>query len=89
VILGIRPEDLEVATCSRKEGKAIGMASRPSSTTSNDGAGPISTCKPRAHTLTCRSQGAFDHREAGRRLQLEMNLAKAHLFDPISTNRLR
>lgn len=41
-----------------------------------------------AHTLVCRSQGALDHREAAHRFQIEMNLERTHLFDPISTNRL-
>jgi multiple sugar transport system ATP-binding protein len=41
-----------------------------------------------AHTLVCRTQAALDHGEAGRRFQFEMNLEKAHLFDPVSTNRL-
>ena len=41
-----------------------------------------------AHTLVCRSQGALAHREAGHRFQFEMNLRKAHLFDPISTRRI-
>jgi hypothetical protein len=31
---------------------------------------------------------ALDHREAGHLFQFQMNLEKAHLFDPISTNRL-
>jgi hypothetical protein len=35
------------------------------------------------------SAGTFDHGEPGRRMQFEMTLSKAHLFDPISTNRLR
>jgi len=80
----------EVATFSRKEGKAIGMGF-PAVVDNVEPMGAETNLylQTGAHTLTCRSQGAFDHREAGRRLQLEMNLAKAHLFDPISTNRLR
>jgi hypothetical protein len=42
-----------------------------------------------AHSIICRSQNAFDQREAGRRMQFQINLTKAHLFDPDSTNRLR
>ena len=90
VILGIRPEDLEVATFSRKEGKAIGVGF-PAIVDIVEPMGAETNLylQTGAHTLTCRSQGAFDHREAGRRLQFEMNLAKANLFDPVSTNRLR
>jgi len=89
IILGIRPEDLEVATFSRKEGKSRGIVF-PAIVDIVEpmGADTNLYLQTGAHTLVCRSQGAFDHREAGRRLQFEMNLAKAHLFDPVSTNRL-
>jgi multiple sugar transport system ATP-binding protein len=90
IILGIRPEDLEVATFSRKEGKAAGIGFpaivdivEPMGTETN------LYLQTGAHTLICRNQGAFGHRDAGRRLQFEMNLAKAHFFDPVSTARLR
>jgi hypothetical protein len=42
-----------------------------------------------AQMVVCRSQRPLDHREVGHRLQFEMNLAKAHLFDPGSGNRLK
>jgi multiple sugar transport system ATP-binding protein len=89
-ILGIRPEDLEVAASSRKEGKAIG-AGFPAivDIVEPTGAETNLYLQTGAHMLTCRSQGAFDRRDAGRRMQFEMNLARAHLFDPVSTNRLR
>jgi multiple sugar transport system ATP-binding protein len=90
VILGIRPEDLEVATFSRKEGKAMGTGfPAVVEIVEPMGAETNLYLQTGAHTLTCRSHGAFDHREAGRRMQFEMNLAKAHLFDPVSKNRLR
>jgi multiple sugar transport system ATP-binding protein len=85
VILGIRPEDLEVAKFSRKEGKAL--ASGFPASVEPMRAETNLYLQTGAHTLVCRSQGALDHREAGRRFQFEMNLEKAHLFDPISTNR--
>jgi multiple sugar transport system ATP-binding protein len=86
VILGICPEDLEVAKFSRKEVKALASGFRaivePMRAESN------LYLQTGAHTLVCRSQGALDYREAAHRFQFEMNLEKAHLFDPISTNRL-
>ncbi len=90
VILGIRPEDLEVAAFSRREGKAAGTGF-PAIVDIVEPMGAETNLylQTGAHTLVCRSQGAFDHREAGHRLQFEMNLAKAHLFDPASTNRIR
>jgi multiple sugar transport system ATP-binding protein len=90
IILGIRPENLEVAAFSRKEGKAAGTGFpaivdivEPMGTETN------LYLQTGAHTLICRSLGAFDHRDTGRRLQFEVNLAKAHFFDPVSTARLR
>ena len=89
IVLGIRPEDLEVATFSRKEGKALGIGFPAIvDVVEPMGAETNLYLQTGAHTLVCRSQGAFDHREAGRRLQFEMNLGKAHLFDPVSTHRL-
>jgi ABC-type sugar transport system ATPase subunit len=41
-----------------------------------------------AHTVVCRSAGTLDHRDAGHRMQFEINVRKAHLFDPESTNRV-
>ena len=90
ITLGIRPEDLEVASFSRKEGKAAGVGF-PAIVDIIEpmGAKTDLYLQTGAHTLTCRSERAFDRRDAGRRMQFEMNLAKAHLFDPRSTNRLR
>ena len=89
VILGIRPEDLEVATFNRKEGRAAGLGF-PAIVDLVEPMGAETNLylQTGAHTLVCRSKNAFDHGEAGHRLQVEMNLAKAHFFDPESTNRL-
>jgi multiple sugar transport system ATP-binding protein len=90
IILGIRPEDIDVATLSKKEGKAAGTGF-PAIVDIVEpvGAETNLSLQTGVHTLVCRSQNAFDRGEAGRRLQFEMNLAKAHLFDPVSTVRLR
>jgi multiple sugar transport system ATP-binding protein len=90
IILGIRPEDIDVATLSKKEGKATGTGF-PAIVDIVEpvGAETNLSLQTGVHTLVCRSQNAFDRGEAGRRLQFEMNLAKAHLFDPVSTVRLR
>ena len=89
VILGIRPENIEVATLSRKEGKAAATGF-PAIVDIVEPMGAETNLylQTGAHTLVCRSRGAFEHHEAGHRLQFEMALAKAHLFDPVSTNRL-
>ena len=89
VVLGIRPEDIEVAKFSRKEGQAAAVGF-PAIVDIVEPMGAETNLylQTGAHTLVCRSQGALDHREAGHRLQFEMNLSKAHLFDPVSTNRI-
>jgi multiple sugar transport system ATP-binding protein len=90
VILGIRPEDIEVATFSRKEGKAAGIGFPAIvDVVEPMGAETNLYLQTGAHTLISRSKEAFGHREAGRRMQFEMNLPRAHLFDPVSTNRVR
>jgi multiple sugar transport system ATP-binding protein len=90
IILGIRPENLDVATLSRKEGKAAGTGFPAIiDIVEPVGAETDLYLQTGAHTLVCHSQSAFDRKDAGRRLQFEVNLAKAHLFDPVSTVRLR
>jgi len=90
VILGIRPEDLEVATFSRKEGRAAGVGF-PAIVDLVEPMGAETNLylQTGAHTLVCRSQSSFDHREAGRRMQFQIDLSRLHFFDPDSTNRLR
>jgi len=89
VILGIRPEDLEVSQFGRKEGRAAEKGF-PAIVDAVElmGAETNLYLQTGAHALVCRSRQAFDHRDAGRRLRFEMNLAKGHLFDPVSTRRL-
>ncbi len=90
VILGIRPEDLEVAKFDRRDGREKGENSFPAIVDIVEPMGAETNLylQTGAHTLVCRSQNSLDHREAGHRFQFEMNLEKAHLFDPISTRRL-
>ena len=89
VVLGIRPEDLKVANVSRREGKAAGTGFRAIiDSVEPMGAETNLYLQTGAHTLICRTQNAFDHREAGHRLQFEIDPGKAHLFDPVSTRRL-
>ncbi len=41
-----------------------------------------------AHTVISRSHAAVDQREAGHRLQFEIDVDRAHLFDPVSGDRI-
>ena len=88
VILGIRPEDIELISFAKKgEGRS---SSFPAIVDLVEPMGAETNIhlQTGAHTLVCRNQGALDHREAGRRSQFELNPNKAHLFDPISTKRI-
>src|SRR4029077_18069490 len=90
IILGIRPENLDVSTLSRKESKAAATGFPAIiDIVEPVGAETDLYLQTGAHTLVCHSRSAFDRKDAGRRLQFEVNLAKAHLFDPVSTVRLR
>ena len=81
VILGIRPENLEVATFTRKEGKAAGTGF-PAIVEIVEPMGAETNLylQTGAHTLVCRSRDAFDHREAGRRLQFEIDSGQGPSF---------
>jgi len=88
MLLGIRPEEIEVAPFSKTAAK-----SPPSFPVIVDIVEPMGAettlyLQTGAHTLVCRTRAALDHREAGYRMQCELNLKKAHLFDPVSTNRI-
>ncbi|HEY1769051.1 MAG TPA: sn-glycerol-3-phosphate ABC transporter ATP-binding protein UgpC [Chthoniobacterales bacterium] len=88
VILGIRPEDLEAAKFNREGGRTSTGFPAIVDIVEPMGAETNLYLQTGAHTLVCRSQGAFDHREAGHRFQFEIDLAKAHFFDPVSTQRI-
>jgi len=87
VLLGIRPEHIEVAQFTSTEER---IGSFPAIVDMVEPMGPETNLylQTGAHTVVCRSQRPLDHREVGHRLQFELNLAQAHLFDPDSGNRV-
>ena len=87
MLLGIRPEDIELAQFSSRDG-STGSFPAIVDIVEPMGAETNLYLQTGAHTVVCRSQKALDHREAGHRLQFEMNLRKAHLFDPESGSRV-
>jgi multiple sugar transport system ATP-binding protein len=87
MLLGIRPEDIELAQFSSKDG-LTGSFPAIVDIVEPMGAETNFYLQTGAHTVVCRSQRALDHREAGHRLQFEMNLNKVHLFDPHSGQRV-
>ena len=87
MLLGIRPEDIELAQFAKSDGSTLSFPAIVD-IVEPMGAETNLYLQTGAHTVVCRSQRALDHREAGHRLQFEMNLKKAHLFDPVSGGRV-
>jgi multiple sugar transport system ATP-binding protein len=87
ILLGIRPEDIELAQFTSTEEQ---KGSFPAIIDMVEPMGPETNLylQTGAQTVVCRSQRPLEHREVGHRMQFEMNLAKAHLFDPGSGNRI-
>ena len=87
VLLGIRPEHIELAQFTAAEERT---GSFPAIIDMVEPMGPDTNLylQTGAHTVVCRSQRPLDHREVGHRLQFEMNLSQAHLFDPESGSRI-
>ncbi|HEY5893778.1 MAG TPA: sn-glycerol-3-phosphate ABC transporter ATP-binding protein UgpC [Chthoniobacterales bacterium] len=86
VILGIRPEDLELVTGSLQPGpnsfQALVDLIEPMGAETNI------YMQTGAHTAICRTQVQQDHEETGHRLYFNINAGKAHLFDKASADRI-
>jgi multiple sugar transport system ATP-binding protein len=87
VFLGIRPEDIEVVDVTR-EGKYSGSFPAIIDRVEPMGGEANLYLQTGAHTVVCRSHRAVDHREAGHRVQVMLNVGKACLFNPISKRRI-
>ena len=87
IVLGIRPEDIEVAPSSNT-GNALPIFPAIVDIVEPMGAETNLYLQTGAHTVVCRSQRTLDHRETGHRLQFDLNASKAHLFDPVTTSRV-
>jgi len=87
MLLGIRPEDIELAQSSNT-GKAAASFPAIVDIVEPMGAETNLYLQTGAHTVVCRTQRALDHQETGHRLQFQLNADKAHLFDPATTSRV-
>jgi multiple sugar transport system ATP-binding protein len=87
VLLGIRPEDIELAQFSSTDDQTGRF---PAIIDMVEPMGPETNLylQTGVQTVVCRSQRSLDHREVGHRLEFEMKLGKAHLFDPVSGKRI-
>jgi multiple sugar transport system ATP-binding protein len=88
ILLGIRPEDIQVAQSPKPAEKYSGAFPAIINLVEATGAEALIYLQTGAHTLVCRSRGGADDYESGHRFQFQMALEKAHLFDPASTRRI-
>ena len=86
VTLGVRPEDIELSQGAREAAEvpfqAVVDIVEPMGAETNF------YLQTGNHTVICRSQAVVDQREVGHRLQFQINSAKTHIFDPVTTNRV-
>ncbi|HEY4284446.1 MAG TPA: sn-glycerol-3-phosphate ABC transporter ATP-binding protein UgpC [Chthoniobacterales bacterium] len=87
ILLGIRPEDIELAQFTGTDDQT---ARFPAIIDMVEPMGPETNLylQTGAQTVVCRSQRPLDHREVGHRLEFEMKVGKAHLFDQTSKKRI-
>jgi len=86
VVLGVRPEDCDLVPPGKAPSKnsfqAVVDIVEPM------GAETYFYLQTGEHTVISRSHASVDQREAGHRLQFEINAEKVHLFDPVTTHRI-
>jgi multiple sugar transport system ATP-binding protein len=87
IILGLRPEDIELAQFS-KPGEQTAIFPAVIDVVEPTGAETNLYLQTGAHTIVCRSQRPLDHEDAGRRQQFALIVAKAHFFDPQTAKRI-
>jgi multiple sugar transport system ATP-binding protein len=88
ILLGIRPEDIQVAQSPKAAEKYSGTFRAIIDLVEATGAEALIYLQTGAHTLVCHSRAGADDYESGHRSQFQMALEKVHLFDPASTRRI-
>lgn len=87
VLLGVRPEEIEIGESSKAE-KYGGGFPAIIELVEMVGAEVNLYLQTGAHTLICRTARGLDHLQAGHRGRFQLNLNKLCLFDPLSTRRI-
>jgi multiple sugar transport system ATP-binding protein len=88
VLLGIRPEDIELAQFAATAARSTSTFPAVIDMVEPTGAETNLYLQTGMHTVVCRSQKALDHRETGRRFEFEIDLEKTYLFDPATGGRI-
>ena len=86
VVLGIRPEDIELDPATTAPNGVTFQA--VVDIVEMMGAETNLYLQTGKHTVICRSQSALEQCEAGQRFRFRLNAARAHVFDPVTTNRI-
>lgn len=82
VVLGLRPEDIQMAQASSHTFAAIVELVEPAGATAD------LHLQTGAHSVVSRNRGETGRVEAGHRSEFEVNVRKAHLFDPSTGRRI-
>jgi multiple sugar transport system ATP-binding protein len=88
VVLGVRPEHLELVESPKITGKTEGSFPAVVDHVEALGAETHLYLHTGAHTVVCRTTKPLDPREGGRRRHFSFAAEQVHLFDPESGNRL-
>jgi multiple sugar transport system ATP-binding protein len=88
VLLGIRSEDMEVRQAVPGTAKHSDAFPALVDLVEPVGSEALIYVQTGANTLICRGRREMEGREAGRRVHCQMELKRAHLFDPVSTRRI-
>ena len=89
IVLGIRPEDIEIAVSANGPERSATSFRALVDRIEPRGAESDLGLQTGAHELTCRSRRGIDPGESGHRFLFEIALGKTHLFDPASGQRIR
>lgn len=88
VVLGFRPEAVEIAAASEEANRSSNAFRALVDRVEPKGAETDLYLRTGAHDLICRSRRWAGQAEAGHRFQFAIELAKTHLFDAVSGRRL-
>lgn len=88
MLLGIRPENIEVAQVAKAQANSATSFPALLDVVEPMGGETNLYLETGSHTLICRSQRVFERGLAGQRMRFEMNLETAHLFDAMSGRRV-
>jgi multiple sugar transport system ATP-binding protein len=88
IVLGVRPEDFTLVPATSPQKVAPSTFPALLDVVESVGLGTNLYLQTGVHNLVVRSPEVFDRGNAGRRIRLTIDPAKAHFFDPVSTNRI-